>query len=259
MTPQELSSYLSTLTGQLNREEGVQYGPGDTKIHRLHVSWMPTVDSIRHAVASQANCMLIHESLWQPYPGIRGEPPADYLSWPPNRLRQELLDKGRITVFRLHSTLDRYCIFAEFARALHLTSPAICDDAGVRIYDVEPTPLCQIARQVKYALRLDSLRVACGDLDRTVRRIALAPGGCALFVNVSFQAQLMRHDPDLIIAGETDTYGMHFALDAGVAMIETGHEVSETPGIRHFVEKLKNDLPEVLISYYENRRPWVVL
>ncbi len=78
----------------------------------------------------------------------------------------------------------------------------------------------------------------------------------AAIANAAHQANLLRHAPDAFIAGETDSYAMHFAADSGVYLIETGHEISENIGIRKFRDKLGEELPGIRVTYFENKPPF---
>lgn len=256
----EFQNYLRGLTNSLGGEEGIMFGDASAEVRVVQVSWMGDVAAARNAIRIGADLMLVHEAPFFPYPGIRsGTPPTDCLSWAPNRERIRLYTEGRMAVLRLHSTLDKLCIYDDFARTLGLDNPVVDEEGFIRIYAIEPATLGNMIEQVKKRLHLDSVRVSGGeDLSRTVSRIGLPWGGTGLFVNVDYQAALLRHKPDLFIAGETDTYGMHFARDAGVPMIETGHEVSENIGLRNFTERLRRDLPGLRAEYFENPRPWVI-
>ena len=81
-------------------------------------------------------------------------------------------------------------------------------------------------------------------------------GGLGLSVNVGFIQSLIVHHPDVLIAGESDEYAMRYALDAGVAMIETSHGVSEDPGLRNFADRLREAFPEVKVAFFECGSPW---
>ena len=61
---------------------------------------------------------------------------------------------------------------------------------------------------------------------------------------------------DAVIAGKTDDHGFRFSAECGVPMIETSHEVSENPGLRHFAEMLDDAFPDLQVSFYENSCPW---
>ena len=129
----------------------------------------------------------------------------------------------------------------------------------VKLYDIEPLTIGDMVERVKKALSLDTVRVTPCDLKKKVKRIGLPWRGMGLSVNVSYQERLLRHNPDLFIAGESDCYGFIYAIDAGVPMIETSHEASENIGLKNFANKLKKDMQGIKITFYENGRPWVNL
>ena len=64
---------------------------------------------------------------------------------------------------------------------------------------------------------------------------------------------------DVFIAGESDDYGFRFSAECGIPMIETTHVLSENPGLKHFVQKLRDKFPKIDIIFYENRCPWVCI
>jgi putative NIF3 family GTP cyclohydrolase 1 type 2 len=105
-----------------------------------------------------------------------------------------------------------------------------------------------------------SLRIAyTGHLDQTVSRIGLPWGGLGLFVNVNYQQSLIEQNCDVFIAGEADSYGFRFSVEAGIPMIETGHELSENPGLRVFTKLLEQAFPDVSFQFYENTSIWQIL
>jgi len=108
---------------------------------------------------------------------------------------------------------------------------------------------------VKKRLNLKSVRFA-GDPHRKIRRVGLPWGGLGLSLNIGFIEDLLRHSPDVLIAGETDEYAMYYALDADVGVIETGHSVSENIGLRKFSKILKKHYLETKIVFFECERPW---
>jgi len=105
---------------------------------------------------------------------------------------------------------------------------------------------------------MEHVRVA-GDLDKVVSRVGLPWGGLGLSLNTAFMQSVIAHEPDVFIAGETDDYGMRFAIDAGVPMIETSHATSEIPGMRHFAEDLADRYPGLGVVAFENPAPWTTL
>lgn len=257
MEVHSLEKYLHGLKGKLNADEGHLFGNGTIEIKGIQVSWMATVDAIENAHIVGANVMLVHESLFFPYPFMERSKPKDYLTWVVNQKRLSLLSEYDISVIRFHGTLDEICIFDDFARTLGLLKPSIEEEGLVKLYDIEPVSIEEIIRRIKTSLKLDLVRVTPCDPKKKVQRIGLPWGGLGLFVNVEYQQRLLRHNPDLFIAGETDSYAMHFAIDAGVVMIETSHEVSENIGLKNFTDKLKETLKGIPVFFYENKKPWV--
>ena len=104
---------------------------------------------------------------------------------------------------------------------------------------------------------MDHVRVSCptGDIDRLVHRVGLPWGGLGLFVNVSYQNWAIERNCDVLIAGESDSYGFRFSAECGIPMIETSHETSEIPGLRRFTELLAEHHPDVAWLFYDNGRP----
>ncbi len=253
----KLEKYLYDLKGKLNPDEGFLFGDSKKEIKGIQVSWMATLDAIENAHKVRANLMLVHEALFFPYPYADRNRPINYLSWPANQRRAELLSKHEIAVIRFHATLDEICILDEFARALGLPEASIVEEGQVKLYDIEPVTIEKMIGRVKKSLSLDSVRVTPCDLNKRVKRVGLPWGGLGLLTNVDYQERLLKHNPDLFIAGETDNYGMHFAIDSGVVMIETSHEVSENIGLKKFTEELKKEIKDIPIVFYENKRPWV--
>ena len=253
----ELQKYLYNLKGKLNSDEGILFGNGGQEVEGIQVSWMATLKAIENAHKVGTNLMLVHEALFYPYPFEQVPRPKEYLSWSVNQKRLHLLSKHQITVIRFHGTLDEICILDDFAKALGLSKATIVEEGLVKLYDVEPITVGAMIEKVKNSLHLDSVRVTPCDLKKEVSRIGLPWGGLGLLVNVDYQERLLKHNPDLFISGETDSYAMHFAIDADVVMIETSHEVSENIGLKNFTNRLKQDIKNIPVTFYENRKPWI--
>ena len=92
--------------------------------------------------------------------------------------------------------------------------------------------------------------------DRTVRRVGLPWGGLGLFVNVGYQQWVLENGCDVLIAGESDSYGFRFSGECGVPMIETSHEASEVPGMRHFTAILAEERPDLQFEFHDDGPAW---
>jgi len=254
-TTNQIISYIEELTGhQLNRDEGVQHGSGDRDITQALVTWMATAASITRAGETGCQLVVCHESLYFPYDAyIRSDNPAGWESWPTNQQRRELLDKYDLVLLRAHGSLDEICIFDDFAALLGLGKPVEVQGL-VKIYEITPQPLEELISSVASRMQLDTLRyTAPRGMDTLVHRVGLPWGGLGLFTNVSYQEQCIARNCDVLIGGESDSYGLHFASELGVPFIETGHEYSENPGLAHWVLMLEKRFPELAVEYYDCR------
>jgi len=250
----DFKKYLEKISPGLSSEEDFRFGDPNIEVKGILVSWMATEKAIEKAIDEDCNLMVVHEGLFYPYEFQRDENFEKYLTWSVNHKRLMMLCEHNITVFRAHGTLDRLCILDAFAEALGLPEPTV-KQGYIRIYDVPPITVEDLALDVKKKLNLKAVRIV-GNSHRRIRRIGLPWGGLGLSLNISFLEELLRYDPQVLIAGETDEYAMYYILDADVDMIETGHSVSENIGLKRFVGKLQEDYPETKIVFYECEKPW---
>ncbi len=250
----EFKNYLEELSPGLGLEEGFRFGNPYVEVKGILVSWMATAEAIERAISEDCNFLIVHEDLFYPYGFRRDENFERCLTWSVNYKRLRMLSESSITVFRAHGTLDRLCVLDAFAEALGLPEPTV-RQGYIRIYDVPEVTVEDLALNVKERLDLEAVRLV-GKPDRKIERVGLPWGGLVLSLNVGFIEDLLRHNPDVLIAGETDEYAMYYALDADVDVIETGHSVSENIGLKKFVEILKQYYPEIKIVFFECKRPW---
>jgi putative NIF3 family GTP cyclohydrolase 1 type 2 len=260
-TVQEIIDYVTGLAGRpLGGDEGVQHGSPETQISGATVSWMATPSALEAAGAAGHNLLISHESLYYPYGVLTpDDPPVGWWEWPINRRRNELLERYGLAFARLHGTLDHLCVCDAFAELLQLGEPAESDGL-VRIYEGAGCTLRELVWRVKGRAEMPAVRVVrAGGWDDPVSRIGLPVGGLGLFVNVGYMEKLIERGCDVMIAGESDDYGFRFALESGVSMIETSHELSENPGMRQARDLLADRFPEVEFSFFPNTCPWEVV
>ena len=250
----EFGEYLGEISPGLGSEEGFRFGDCNAEVKGILVAWMATAAAIKKAIDERCNFMIVHEDLFYPYGFQRGEDFETCLGWTVNYKRLKMLSEHDITVFRAHGTLDRLCILDDFAQALGLPESTV-KEGYIRIYDVPETTVGELASKIKDRLSIEHIRLV-GDPSRKVRRIGLPWGGLGLSLNIGFVEELLRYDPDLLIAGETDEYAMYYARDAGVCMIETGHSLSENIGLRRFVQTLRQHYPRVKVVFHDCSKPW---
>jgi putative NIF3 family GTP cyclohydrolase 1 type 2 len=258
-TIREILDYVAAAIDKpLDDEEGVRHGGSvERSITGATVCWMAAPEAIQAAAAAGHELLIGHESLYFPYNAHDpAAPPTGWFDWPVNRQRRELLDRYDLTYARLHWSLDVLTILEDFALLLGLGAP-VYDDRLVRIYEIPPCTVGELVTRAKLALNMPALRVSAPrGLDQVVHRVGLPWGGLGLFVNVGYQQSLISQGCDVFIAGESDNYGFRFAAEAGIAMIETSHEVSENPGLRRATKVLAAAFPDVDFQFHELACAW---
>lgn len=248
LSPKAIEQWLLERVPQLGNDEGVRFGDPNVETDAVLVCWMATVDALNAAAQHTCQIVICHEDPFYPYEGI-SEFGERNLSWTVNRKRMRIALEHDITIFRAHGSLDRVCVYDAFAEMLNIPNP----NPGTgwnKVFHIERTTVRELAQRAKRAMGMQTLRVI-GDLDRQVTCVGLVWGGLGLFVNVSYMERLINMGAEVLIGGETDEYAMRYALDAGVALIETSHAASENPGLKRFAEMLQRSFPDARIIYYE--------
>jgi len=256
--PSDIIDFVEARTGHaLNSDEGVQHGDGERCVRGATVAWMATPDAIEGAGAAGHELLIAHESLYYPYDVLRAaDAPADWKQWKVNRQRRSLLEQHDLALVRLHGSVDEICIFDTFAELLGL-GEAVFADGLVKVYEIAACPLHELVGKVKERVGMPGVRVSdAGDMNRTVRRVGLPWGGVGLSLNVGYQQALVAQDCDVFIAGESDNYGFRFAAECEIPMIETSHEVSESPGLDRFTAMLARSFPGVEFRFHEDECIW---
>jgi len=254
MTVKDLISYILKRKGQgqaLNGDEGVLFGDPGAEIRGLLITWMATVQALREAARTGCNVVLCHESFYLVSPLQTGVAPQE-MAWAPNRNRVSAAVAGGITVLRVHGSLDLICIWDDFVAALGIDNPTP-GTGWNKVLPILETTVGALADRLKSTFGLPRVRVA-GDMDQRVRVAGFPWGGLGLDTNLSYLARCLELGADVLIAGECDEYGFTFAVDAGVPMIETGHSLSENPGLRGFADRLHGDQPGLPVVFFPETR-----
>jgi putative NIF3 family GTP cyclohydrolase 1 type 2 len=258
ITAETIVAYVQELAGHpLRGDEGMHHGDTARPVRRVLICWMATADALRYAGEQSYDLVLAHESLYYPYDAVvRTDNPPGWQEWPTNRQRRELLERHDMGLLRVHGSLDEICIYDDFVALLGLGEPVECHGLA-RVYQIEPCPLAALVARVKKATGMAALRVSApGGMAQIVHRVGLPWGGLGLFVNVGYQQQLVELGCDVFIAGESDSYGFRFAAECGIPMIETGHEISENPGLERFSHMLAERFPTLHVAYYDCPSIW---
>lgn len=259
MQAREIGEFMEDLVPDrpLGMDEGFRWGDPDVEITGVMVAFFPTVDTIEACAEEGCNLLIVHELLQMPYPWRGNGDLGQHLTWRVNRNRISALAKNDITLFRAHGSLDQFCIHRAFVEMLGLGEPLVAD-GFVSLFEIDPVTVRDLVADVKQRTGMPAVRVTA-DLDRTVSRVGLPWGGTGLSVNAGFLNSVIEHDPDVLIAGESDEYAMRMVRDCGVELIETGHAVSEEPGLVRFAAYLGEQFPDVNVVFHQAEPAWQVL
>lgn len=256
VTAKEILRLVKEKSGRTDAEEVCLFGDSARPVSRAVICWMPTPEAIEYTASVKADLIISHEILFFPYQtGFEDSQAA--LSWTANARRAELLSKYSMTCIRIHQSADELTIYDAFATRLGLANPIPGSEGITRAYNVEPVTYGELIERVK-STGLPVLRCTSGDMNRQIEKIGLPWGGLGLFLNIPHMEKLVEMGCQAFIAGESDSYGHHFARESGVYMIETGHEASENPGLRLMVDWFKKEFPDLEVSFYETPPAYVV-
>ena len=257
LSVQMILDYITSLnpTGKLGGEEGVLYGGKDNEISGILVSWMATVAAITYAISEGCQLILCHEALtFYDYFPYASSPEL----WTADRARLSLLKEYDITVVRAHSTVDPTHVVPEFVKAIGLSSPIKRGNVW-SFHKEKPIRLRYLAKKVSVGLGMGGLRVT-GDPGQEVSRIGTMVGGLGLDRHlISWERHLMGLDTEVIIAGETNDFAQRFAIDSGIALIETCHSASEEPGLAALANDLESHFRNTKVVFHKEVVPWTVL
>ena len=253
MNAHDLITFVEELDGHgLNPDEGVLFGDPTRHSNSVLLTWMPTVKALEHAAVRKIPLVLCHEAFYLRPQGRPLDP--HHLTWRANRRRVETAVRGTLTILRIHTTLDRICIWDDFVAALGVRDP----NPGTgwnKVLPIDPKSVGELVQHCKNSLGLETVRV-CGDADTVAKRAGFPWGGLGLDSNLGYVQRCIELGAEVLVAGECDEYGMTLANDSGVPMIETGHAVSETIGLVTFRDRLANAFPDIRFEVFEDTRPY---
>jgi putative NIF3 family GTP cyclohydrolase 1 type 2 len=261
VTAAELVSWVSEQAKiPLQPDEGVRWGRTDNTVKRLVFAWIPDWAAIREAVACEVDFLIGHESFFYPYNAdIREGSGTDWKDWSYNKDRLETLQDAGIGYCRFHHVADHLTVFPTVAKLLEL-GPLIVDRPEfIKVYDIQPIRLANLIERVKRVFKQPALRVAIPEqmhLDQIVGRVGLPWGGMGLSVNIAYMHELISSHCDVLVAGESDNMAMRFAVDQGIPLIETSHDVNEAPGWRAFAEWISVSFPEIAVRIVDPGCVW---
>ncbi len=259
ITGQSVKEFLSTFnpSGELNSEEGFLYGSGTDEVQGICVCWMASRAAIEYAAQHQCNLIVCHEALtFYDYPLWAANPPGP--PWPVDQVRLDLLDAYGIAVLRVHSTVDPTHVGPTLWEIIGLPEPEFRGWAYSQ-HNITPITVGTLAIRVREALGMAHLRVT-GDTEQVVSNVGTAWGGGGLDRHIDIWVEhLLPRGIQALITGETSDFAQRYALDNGVALIETCHSASEDPGLARLAGDLAKRFSTVPVLFRPQEIPWTTL
>ena len=226
---------------------GFRFGNPSIEVAGVGVAWFHAMEVIEQAVERGLNMLLIHEphlfydnnSPW--HTSLLPE------TNPVNLEKKRLLIENNIVVYTAHSNWDLQRdvgMQPTFAKALGFRDE-IKRDRAVGVYRIETVSFSELIQRVKDVIGLQHLRVQ-GTPSKRITTVAVGFGNMGFVTDT-----ILANDADAGIFGELGEFSFIAAREAGVAIIETTHLVSESIGFQSVVDVLKGKLPDVRIEFLE--------
>lgn len=258
MNTAEILRLINKESGMTGPEEFCCYGDALSDVKTVMVCWMATSEAIQHAVELEADLIICHEAFFLPYLVEYTAGLGDFLSYPVNYRRTAALARHGISIARVHPSMDKLTILDTAAEILGLNNLVADDGEWARVYALDKSmPFGELIDHVEKS-GLPVLRHSRENPNRPITRIGIPWGGMSLFVNIPYMQQLVNMGCDAFIAGESDSYTFHFVRESGIAMIETGHEVSENSGVALFAKWLGDRLDSTRVEYFETKPAYTI-
>ena len=235
----------------------IKSGSANNKVSGIVTTMFATVDVIKQAAQLNANFIIAHEPTFYNH--------TDDTNWVPGnsivKLKQELLAKYNITVWRFHDYWHSHKPDGIDYGVLKKLRWSQYFKPGEVTLTLPPAPLKEIVQHVKSSLSIDHVRVI-GDLSQSCERIALLPGAAGGQTQISVAE---KEKPDVLIVGEVHEWETaEYIRDAQAmkskpSLIILGHCASEEPGMEYLVEWLQPKVPEIKITHIASGSPftWV--
>jgi len=229
-------------------------GNRDIKVTGIVTTMFATIDIIHLAIKAGANFIIAHEPTFYNH--------TDDPKWAgANRIveaKMELLEKNKITVWRLHDYLHSFVPDSVTYGVVKDAGWLPYYKTGQRVITVPALSLEQLAKHLKTALHIDQLRVI-GNLAHNCQRIALLPGASGGQTHISL---VEKESPDVLVVGEVHEWETAeyirdtLAMGGKTALIVLGHSVSEEPGLEWLQQWLQPKLAGIKVAHMPSGNPF---
>ena len=227
----------------------VKAGDPNKEVKKIALSMFATADVIRQAKEWGADMLIVHEPTYYDHMDIMIDTSV-------TRAKKKLIDESGIVIFRYHDCMHARIMDQVTEGELHYlglsgeVERTPYSASYILNSDKEITAL-EMAKLMEKELGIKHVRIA-GSLNHKAKRIAACfgtPGGVF---------ELLCDDTiDMVLTGEACEWKLsEYARDASLlginkSLIVMGHICSERDGMRLLAERMKNNYPDLDITYIE--------
>lgn len=234
---------------------GLIAGDGEATVRNIMVSLDATDEVIDAAISGHADMLVTHHPLI--FGNISKVNTDDIVG-----KRIVKLIKNNINCYAAHTNFDIKAMASLAASMLGLEAPEVlevtggCDGAyeGIgRISDVYESTAMTWINKLKASFGLDSV-IVYGDVDRTVKRVAISPGSGKGMIECA-----RDKGADLLITGDIGHHDGLDAVESGMTIVDAGHYGLEYIFIDYMARYLERECSEAVVTTCKPGIPFKIL
>lgn len=240
-------------------ENMFEFGDGELDVTGVAVAWWITSEFMHEMVRKGLNFGITHETTYYELPqrfmwGKLGKSEDLEVNKKINRIANE----NHLAIHRFHCNIDvvEWGMPHALLRQLGWEEYSADWSRGVPVVNISPCSLRELIGHVKARLRLPFVRYD-GDLDRTIKHVAIPWGGLCQGWSGPACAEPLGFDA--VIGGDILDGVVRMAREYDWAVIDAMHHATELEAMKVLAEKLQAKFPALRVEYFENSMPWSVI
>jgi len=238
-----------------NTVDTLKSGNREMVVTGIVTTMFATIDIIEEAIKTGANFIIAHEPTFYNH--------TDDTAWvSPNHIvtkKQEILEKNKITIWRLHDYLHSFVPDSVQFGVVRKAGWQSYYKPGNALITLPAISLGNLALHLKKQLGIEQVRVI-GKLSQPCERVVLLPGASGGQRHISM---VEKEKPDVLIVGEVHEWETAEyirdtqQLGEKTALIVLGHSVSEEPGLQWLQEWLQPRTGGIKVQHIASGNPFI--
>lgn len=229
---------------------GFQIGSEEKDVTKALISLDLDKRVLDYAISRSYDMIITHHPIiFKPLKSIITNNPKENIIY-------ELI-KNQIVVYNAHTNLDTVegGVSEELAKVLGLTKTFTLFSRGIgslgygKVGLIPEIKLTDYADYIKDKLKISHLTIY-GDLDKTVKKVAVCGGAGAEFIPDAY-----KNDADVYITGDIKYHEAQLADEYGLTLIDIGHFHSEKVILPVIKEYLNDNLKDLITDIWNEPSP----